>query len=109
FIATLKPYLKKKYKRNDFHWVKPGKIHLTLQFLAQVAEADLAKLLQQVHAELRQLEPFNLHLGAPEWFPSSHQPQVISLGAEPHAALAALSLAIGRGIRASGYSSEDRP
>lgn len=108
-MTALELHLKKEFKGNPFHWVKPQNLHLTLQFLGQVDEEAVAKLLQQVSEELKGLPSFYLKLGSLEWFPGSQRPRVLSLKAEPHEVLAKLAQALGKAAESLGYKIEDRP
>jgi 2'-5' RNA ligase len=107
-LEGLKLHLQKTFQKNTFRWVKPTNLHVTLQFLGQVEEGEVTKLLQKAREELKGLKSFYLHLGPLEWFPTAYRPQVLSLKVEPDEACAALSKVLGQGARALGYKIEER-
>jgi RNA 2',3'-cyclic 3'-phosphodiesterase len=101
--------LKKQMDTHPIRWVNPQDLHLTLQFLKQLAIKDIQHLVEKIHLELYAMPTFNLQIGHVELFSTAHHINIISLQAEPHGILTALSTMIGQGINAAGYASETRP
>jgi len=82
--------------------VPPGRLHLTLHFLGEVAEAEAAALRERLPALP---EPFELQLGAPAvWPPGTAvlEAQALSPG------LAALHAALADTLRRVGLGTESR-
>lgn len=108
WVEALQLEFKRYFKKDSFRWVRAENLHITLQFLDQLKQDDMAKLLEHVRAEVHQSPAFYLQLGPLEWFPNVDFPHVISLCAAPHSKVAELALTISRGIVASGYAIESR-
>jgi 2'-5' RNA ligase len=87
--------------------VTPGKLHLTLHFLGDVAEESALRLA----AALRAVRPaaFTIDLGGVGCFPSQRRPSVLWAGVQPSPPLTALHGAVGDVIEACGMPRENRP
>lgn len=108
YQQALREQLANHYPAQHFKWVPPEKFHVTLQFLPQVKEEQLVKLLQAVETALTSLTPFYLQFGSVEWFPTHHQPTILSLPIFPQNEVLALATAVASGISAAGFAVEKR-
>lgn len=61
-------------------WVEPRNFHLTLQFLGDLDDRDLAQLGRVVGKALGKIEPFRLALGGLGAFPNLRRPKVLWAG-----------------------------
>lgn len=111
--ATLGQYiadLKKQSKAHAIRWSRPENLHITLQFLPEVAVQDVPTLIAEVKAVLAgKVESLSFHLGPLHVFPDPYRPRVIVLDVSPQAALMRLSSRIGEGIHQAGYETEEKP
>ncbi len=102
--------LKKKSKSHAIRWTKPENLHITLQFLAEMQTADLSQLSHHVRQQLSDWQcQSSLALSQLQLFPHPFRPRVIVLEVNPQEELRRLSQAIGRGMVATHYATEDRP
>lgn len=91
-------------------WVEPENLHLTLRFLGEVEE-DRLKAVEGVCRQVAAAsQPFHLELVGVGAFPHARAPRVVWMGVgEGSEALAELAARLERGIRALGFSREERP
>lgn len=61
-------------------WIEPALCHLTLAFLGDVPDADLAAISQAVARAVQGVEPFALTLTGLGAFPSASRPRVVWTG-----------------------------
>ena len=88
-------------------WVAAEKIHLTLAFLGEVEEAQVAQLaaeLARIH-----LPPFTLALTGPGCFPHRQRPRVLWVGLAPQPLLTQLAAAVQGALLVCGFPLEERP
>lgn len=108
-ISDLINDLKKSTAPHPIRWVKPERLHITLQFIKQLNTLDIPNLIERMGAELKTITPFTLNIGSFELFSTFHHSTVISLTVEPHEAVSHCSSALGQGITRLGYPPETRP
>jgi RNA 2',3'-cyclic 3'-phosphodiesterase len=72
--------LKKQFPRLRVGWDKPEKLHLTLKFLGDTGEPELAKLTAAVEAAARQTTAFKLRISGTGVFPNQRKARVLWLG-----------------------------
>ncbi len=93
-------------------WVAPAAIHLTVQFLGEVADTRVAALLtalEPLHATSTTL-PIHLGLGAAGAFPHLRRPQTVWVGVEGDLeALNCLQQAVTTALMPFGFPPEERP
>ncbi|HVY53085.1 MAG TPA: RNA 2',3'-cyclic phosphodiesterase [Gammaproteobacteria bacterium] len=109
YMHTLAENFTVHFEKDRFRWMKPQNLHLTLQFIGQLQEEDLTRLLLEVRKELLEQKAFYLKLTNLEWFPSINAPHVLSMQANEHQRLANLAKLIGKGIATCNYNVEKRP
>ena len=62
-------------------WVAPENLHLTMKFLGEVPEGQLDSVKECVARTVEGFDPFIVELEHLGFFPNSHQPRVIWIGA----------------------------
>lgn len=90
-------------------WVRPAGIHLTLQFLGEVADARLGRL-EHALRPLGARPSFSLRLGGVGAFPNWARPRVVWVGVEPAGSdLAGLRRDLLEVTGELGFQPDDRP
>lgn len=101
--------LKKASKTYAIRWSRPENLHITLQFLDNFKSDDLHHLLDNVKKQLKNMSiKLSFSFTTLDLYPSPYHPRVIVLDVVPQSELESLSRAIGAGITASAYKTEDR-
>lgn len=95
--------------RFPFRWVAPESVHLTLQFLGEVAEDRAARVEGAVADLAADHGPLDLDIGGIGAFPNLRRPRVLWLGVEPAPELLALHEGLGRALEPLGFARETRP
>src|SRR3712207_5605424 len=62
---------------NGIRWVQPEGIHLTLQFLGDVAEASIPDIVEALRAASTGASPISLELNGLGVFPNLRRPRVL--------------------------------
>lgn len=94
----------------DIRWVDPAEIHLTLAFLGELSDEQLAAAMQAAGAASHQVTPFELRLKEPGIFGSTRQPRVIWMGIEETSGtLTQLHKALNRELEQRGFEVDTRP
>ncbi len=65
----------------DVKWVETQNLHLTLQFLGEVPEQQVAAVLKAVEQGAAQVQAFDLEIGSAGAFPNSNRPRTLWIGA----------------------------
>ena len=65
----------------DVKWVEPHNLHLTLKFLGDVQDTDIAQVCRAVQRGAAEVEPFELELRGAGAFPNAARPRTVWLGA----------------------------
>ena len=90
-------------------WVDPKGIHLTLAFLGDLTDEQVAKARQAAEATAWQVMPFEFRLSHLGVFDSSQYPRVIWVGVnEPSGALQQLHRLLNRELEHRGFAVEKR-
>jgi 2'-5' RNA ligase len=93
----------------DVKWVETENLHLTLQFLGEVPDAELAAVCRAVEKGAAQVRPFDLEVGGAGAFPSSNRPRTLWIGAAAGTEqMADLHDHIALELADLGYQDEDR-
>jgi 2'-5' RNA ligase len=95
-------------------WVRPQGIHLTLRFLGEVAQSDLARLGDELARRVPgSVDPFTVGLEGLGVFPEKGRPRVLWVGlAEPGGGLMKLQSIVEGAVEAAalpGVKKEERP
>ena len=94
----------------NLRWVDPAGIHLTLAFLGELTDEQVAKAVQATEAAAQQVSPFEYRLSGLGIFGSPRQPRVIWMGIEePSGKLVQLHRALNRELRQRRFEVEKRP
>lgn len=109
-IESLQTRLRQDLPGGLVRWVKPSGIHLTLQFLGDVAEPQLEQLAQALHRACSQVAPFAVQVAGMGCFPNAKRPRVIWVGIEePTGTLVALQKEVAQANISLGFEPERRP
>lgn len=98
--------LRKKLSRPLVRWVAAENVHLTLKFLGNVSDKQIAELKDLLNAEVAQHAPFTLQIGGIGAFPSKDRPRVIWVGVEKSESLFSLQKCIERVAGRIGVEAE---
>ena len=92
----------------DTRWVTPDHFHLTLAFLGDVPDLDLAPVCRAVGDAVKEFARLTLNLQSLGAFPDPERPRTVWVGlAGPnHAGLMDLQAAIAESVAAVGYPAE---
>lgn len=91
-------------------WVAPGSIHLTLQFLGDVPDANVPVILDALQQKSIPVTGVRLQLAAMSAFPHLRRPQTIWMGVAGNVAgLEQMQRAVATVLAPLGFPSEDRP
>ena len=91
-------------------WVDPASIHLTLAFLGDLDDEQLALATEAAEHAVRQVPPFSYRLARLGAFGSPQQPRVVWMGIdEPSGMLVRLHRALNRELRQRRFEVERRP
>lgn len=91
-------------------WVDPAGIHLTLAFLGELDDEQLARAIEASEAAARDAQPFSYRLTHPGVFGSPRSPRVIWMGIEePSGKLTQLQRTLNRELEQRGFEIDKRP
>jgi 2'-5' RNA ligase len=91
-------------------WVDPSGIHLTLAFLGELDDEQLASAVQATEIAAQQVTPFRYRLALAGTFGSPRQPRVIWVGIdEPTGKLTRLHQILRSELELRGFQIETRP
>jgi 2'-5' RNA ligase len=93
----------------DVKWVETQNLHLTLQFLGEVPDEEIAAVCQAVERGAAQVQPFELEVGGAGAFPNANRPRTLWIGAKAgHEQMAELHDHVALELAELGYQDEDR-
>lgn len=96
--------------RGAVRWVKPNRMHLTLRFLGDTAEANVPHLAQALDQAMAAQRPFQLRLGELGCFPNRKRPRVLWVGLSGDVAqLQAIKRGLDDALVPLGISAETKP
>jgi 2'-5' RNA ligase len=91
-------------------WVDPAGIHLTLAFLGELSDEQVAEAMNATEVAARNVPPFEYHLTTPGIFGSPRQPRVVWIGIdEPSGKLRQLHHALNAELEQRGFAVDTRP
>ena len=91
-------------------WVDPAGVHLTLAFLGELTDAQLAEAEQATAIAAQQVTPFTYRLSRLGIFGSPRQPRVLWVGIdEPSGVLSRLHRILNQELERSGFEIDKRP
>ena len=94
----------------DVKWVESPNMHLTLQFLGDVAEGKIPAITEALRKAAADCKPFQVEIRGAGAFPSWRRPNVFWLGVGQGAALLAeLAQKVQRALEPLGFRPENRP
>jgi 2'-5' RNA ligase len=101
--------LKKEAPRDAVRWSRPESIHLTLQFLGDVASERIGAISEALRGVCAGQGPFVMEMRDLGVFPNPRRPRVIWVGiSEPSGALAALQKGVSQALEPLGFEPEQR-
>lgn len=100
--------LKRSIPGGAVRWTAVNNIHLTLKFLGEVSESNLAALFAILEKEAQRSAEFELQVGELGAFPALQRPRVVWAGVQAPLELSALQHAIDLETARLGYASEER-
>jgi 2'-5' RNA ligase len=90
-------------------WVAPDALHLTLNFLGEVAEGRAAEVESAMERVAQRFPPFELRLRRLGAFPNFGRARVVWVGVDAPPELGRLQAALTAGLAGLGFPPEDRP
>lgn len=107
-ITKIISQLKKEPLYRNIRWVKPKNLHLTLRFLGDITQDQLAKISLELSSHFRKLQPFTLQFNAIVPFPDANAPIALVLKPESSNKLDTLAHIIDNCVLQYGVSPEKR-
>jgi RNA 2',3'-cyclic 3'-phosphodiesterase len=93
----------------DVKWVEPHNLHLTLKFLGEVQQQEIARVCQAAARGAAEVEPFELDVRGAGAFPAAARPRTVWLGAgEGTERMVALHDRVEATLAKLGYREEHR-
>jgi 2'-5' RNA ligase len=108
-LADLQENLKYQVPPKTVRWTRPASIHLTLQFLGEVAPGKVEAISDALRGACAGQPPFRLELKGLGVFPNPGRPRVVWVGVdEPSGALVALKKGVTQALAPLGFEAEKR-
>lgn len=89
-------------------WVEPENLHLTLKFLGEVPEAQIANIAETLRAIAQTIKPFAFTVRGVGGFPDLRRPRVLWVGVEAVPPLIQLQRLVEQGMEKLGFAPEGR-
>ena len=90
-------------------WERREKLHLTLVFLGEIAEARLEELKETVKECLKGARGFDLSLKGVGFFPSPRRPRVVWIGIEEEFKIGELAERLEKALEEAGFEFDKKP
>ncbi len=108
-LGTLSVEVARPWPDRSVRWVRPEEVHLTLRFLGDTGQEQVAAVRAALDQVAARTAPFELRLEGMGCFPNPRRPQVIWVGVEdPGKQLAKLQKAVEHSLRPLGWEREAR-
>jgi 2'-5' RNA ligase len=108
-LADLQGDLKAEAPPKSVRWTRPASIHLTLQFLGDVAPGQVEAIADALRGVCAGYAPFSFELKSLGVFPNSSRPRVVWVGvAEPSGTLVAVQKGVTQALAPLGFEPEKR-
>jgi 2'-5' RNA ligase len=109
-LSDLQGSLKAQVPPKTVRWVRPESIHLTLQFLGDVAPSQIEAIADALRGTCANQPPFMCQLRELGVFPNPRRPRIVWIGVtEPSGALKALQKKVTLALEPLGFEPERRP
>jgi len=109
-LADLQEKLKVQVPPKAVRWTRPESIHLTLQFLGEVAPGKVEAIAEALREVGAGQAPFTFQLKELGVFPNPGRPRVVWVGvAEPSGGLVAVQKGVTQALEPLGFEPEKRP
>jgi 2'-5' RNA ligase len=109
-LAAWQRDFKAKSPPDAVRWARPEVIHLTLQFLGDVAPGQIEAIVGALRGACAGRSPFTFELAGVGVFPNPSRPRVVWAGVvEPSGALVALQKGVSQALSPLGFPPEERP
>lgn len=109
-LVGLQQDLKTQVPSGAVRWTRPEAIHLTLQFLGDVAPGQIEAIVGALRGVSVAQAPFAFEVTGVGVFPNPNRPRVVWTGIiEPGGTLVALQKEVGQALAPLGFSPEKRP
>jgi 2'-5' RNA ligase len=108
-LIRQREHLRRELAGTRVSWVRPQGMHLTLKFLGEIEEGQVAPIGEQMALLGERFPPFEMQLTALGAFPNMRRPRVVWVGVEAPPALAALQADLERALKKLGFAAERRP
>lgn len=93
----------------DVKWVPAGNLHITLKFLGNTEEAEVAPVIHALQERLTPCEAVYIKVTGLGSFPAGRHPRVIWAGIEDGGGLGVIQAQVDAAMTTLGYPAEDRP
>ena len=108
-LADLQEDLKVQAPPKAVRWTRPTSIHLTLQFLGDVAPAQVEAIADALRGVCAEHTPFAFELKSLGVFPNPKRPRIVWVGvAEPSGTLVAVQKGVSQALVPLGFEPEKR-
>jgi len=108
-LADLQENLKAQVPHKTVRWTQPASIHLTLQFLGDVAPGAFEAIADALRGVCADYTPFTFELKGVGVFPNPDRPRIVWTGVnEPSGTLIALQKGVTHALEPLGFEPEKR-
>ncbi len=109
FLRHLQPELERLAPPDTVRWTRPESVHLTLQFLGDVAPGQVEAIAVALQGASQDTRAFEMELAGLGVFPNPKRPRIVWLGIqEPSGGLAGLQRRVGEALAPLGFEREKR-
>jgi 2'-5' RNA ligase len=110
FVEDLQACLRQISSFSDFRWIPSRNVHLTLRFLGEISEKQVASAIHALDTACAGRPSFSFSLDQLGVFPRPRNPSVLWAGShQPSEDLMTLAESLTRELDLAGFQSENRP